>query len=772
MLRVRCLLPLLLVLLAPALALAQTITTRTDIFDFRNGIRLGGTPFPAFSGESGECLRGDGTWAECMSGSGAGGDASTNTSTSVDSEITLFSGTGGKTLKRATGSGLGLLTDGVLSTYAGASCTNQFPRSLSASGAATCASVAATDLASTTGAGSTVVLGTSPTFTTSLTTPLALGGSGVGSTLTLQSTSGVGSSDSIRFLVGNNGATEAGRFTTEGRLGLGGATAPTVALQVGTGDDLNWVNSPRALVMSIKQGTSGSPVTTLNPTFKIDRTQDLNDGGVDLSEVNVAALFVNRASGTQRGQAVGMQGIGIYDGSHAEGDAFGGFFVGSSTQRVGGGIFAVGRANAAGVEANAAELVVNNNTGSPETWDPTDGRPTLSALWLNCLTAQCTAAINITNSFGFQFDVGIGFPATNNGGFVGGVANYGIRDNSDAVNFLSIEGNHTKAIQVADQGAGDVLIGTTTSSGQLSVGGTYDTAFAQRVSFTGTLQSSVTSTQNYLSVSPTYTPDGASISNILNVLSNPTLGTFSLNVGTFAGFRGRVDIGAGYAGVASNGFAYDTGSPSIGGSVHFTTYAHFNGAAITGNGNGITSGTVTNYGMLINAISAAPGGGGTLNNTGVRVVVPTGAGAGTETSRGVHISGNGGGDTIWAFQSESTATSQFVGPLLLPNPSAQTIAGGDTITADACGGVKRISSASAVTTNTTNSITAPAAANSGCKMTICNMNAADAITLDHNANIHLTGAGNLALAAGSCVDFLSTGASGVWKQTTAQFAAS
>jgi len=43
------------------------------------------------------------------------GDFSSNTSSSVDGEIVLFSGTGGKTGKRATGSGLAKLTSGVLS---------------------------------------------------------------------------------------------------------------------------------------------------------------------------------------------------------------------------------------------------------------------------------------------------------------------------------------------------------------------------------------------------------------------------------------------------------------------------------------------------------------------------------------------------------------------------------------------------------------------------------------------------------------------------------
>ena len=50
-----------------------------------------------------------------VSASGAG-DFSSNTSSSVDGEVVLFSGTGGKTGKRATGSGLAKLTSGVLGT--------------------------------------------------------------------------------------------------------------------------------------------------------------------------------------------------------------------------------------------------------------------------------------------------------------------------------------------------------------------------------------------------------------------------------------------------------------------------------------------------------------------------------------------------------------------------------------------------------------------------------------------------------------------------------
>lgn len=99
--------------------------------------------------------------------------------------------------------------------------------------------------------------------------------------------------------------------------------------------------------------------------------------------------------------------------------------------------------------------------------------------------------------------------------------------------------------------------------------------------------------------------------------------------------------------------------------------------------------------------------------------------------------------------------------------ATQVIGAGGTIAADSCGGVKRVSSAAAVTTDTTNTFTAPAAANAGCVLHVCNENAADAITLDFNANFQSAAAGNVVLGALDCVSVASSGASGKWYQISA-----
>jgi hypothetical protein len=83
------------------------------------------------------------------------------------------------------------------------------------------------------GAASTVLAGL-----TSVTDPLLIGGTGTGSSLTLQSTSGIGVTDFVRAVVGNNGAIEGWRVLSNGFMGINN-TNPQNALVVGGAGGVN-----------------------------------------------------------------------------------------------------------------------------------------------------------------------------------------------------------------------------------------------------------------------------------------------------------------------------------------------------------------------------------------------------------------------------------------------------------------------------------------------------------------------------------------------------
>jgi len=76
---------------------------------------------------------------------------------------------------------------------------------------------------------------TDPSFSSSLTVPLLVGGSSVGSNITYKSTTGIGTTTGIahQWLGGTNGATILGTLLNNARLGLGTVTNPLVTLDVG-----------------------------------------------------------------------------------------------------------------------------------------------------------------------------------------------------------------------------------------------------------------------------------------------------------------------------------------------------------------------------------------------------------------------------------------------------------------------------------------------------------------------------------------------------------
>ncbi len=93
------------------------------------------------AGNSGECLKSGGsgapTWGDCGEGGGGAPVDATYIVQTANPDLPNEQAMGAL----GTGIVLNTTTTGVQSIYAGTSCTNQFPRALSASGVATCASV-------------------------------------------------------------------------------------------------------------------------------------------------------------------------------------------------------------------------------------------------------------------------------------------------------------------------------------------------------------------------------------------------------------------------------------------------------------------------------------------------------------------------------------------------------------------------------------------------------------------------------------------------------
>lgn len=110
------------------------------------------------------------------------------------------------------------------------------------------------------GAAGTVLVGgatipsytATPTITTSLTTPLIIGGTAVGSTLTLKSTTGVGVNDAIIGLIGNNGNVEVMRLDSTN------AKFTSVFFDTALGTHGFLSNGTGANILTISNATAGT----------------------------------------------------------------------------------------------------------------------------------------------------------------------------------------------------------------------------------------------------------------------------------------------------------------------------------------------------------------------------------------------------------------------------------------------------------------------------------------------------------------------------------
>lgn len=221
--------------------------------------------------------------------------------------------------------------------------------------------------------------------------------------------------------------------------------------------------------------------------------------------------------------------------------------------------------------------------------------------------------------------------------------------------------------------------GTVIASTGISNAASFTTVSTAALNYAPTWTYTATSGASAVSISPVLVPAGASSSLQSGVIAAPALGTSSVNITTARALVGQFISSAGYSGTVTTGIAVLGTFTNAGTNPITNAYAVF--ANALSNGNGITSGTVQNFGLHAAASTAAAAAGGAVINRSVNLVLGTGSGAGTTSNYGLYITGNGGtggGGTTnnFAIFSDSTAASSIAGGLTV---AAVAIPAGGTL---------------------------------------------------------------------------------------------
>lgn len=257
---------------------------------------------------------------------------------------------------------------------------------------------------------------------------------------------------------------------------IGGGAQPVVLMQadgvtpiaVGTlaqGDSQSIYNATTAQLLAISKGTAASPDTSVNPLLKVERLITIPESAVGGDGADQLASIVGIGVGTA---ACETQPVGVFGGAKTSStagapgnDACGLYGVGqalSGATGVGIGGFFAGRRESDAGKYTGVEIAAGNFGTSNVDYNPA-GFSGAHGIWLNPTgNADGAAGLTISNTQGRQFDVGIAFTAQVTGGKTGGVKNTSIRDDSNAVNSILINGTHTVGIGVAS-GAGPVIVG-------------------------------------------------------------------------------------------------------------------------------------------------------------------------------------------------------------------------------------------------------------------------------------------------------------------------
>lgn len=215
---------------------------------------------------------------------------------------------------------------------------------------------------------------------------------------------------------------------------------------------------------------------------------------------------------------------------------------------------------------------------------------------------------------------------------------------------------------------GSFGIGTASPAADFDIEGTYTSSNSAVIKVAPTVVSSATGTQFAFQSQPTFNPSGASLSLLYGGYFRPRMsGSSSMSIGTVGVVTTLPEQITGYSGTIANLYEfYAQDALLASGTNPITAFSQFYSSGST-NGNGITSGTIANYGFRGQGSTASAASGGVVQNYNMYFTLGTGSGAGSTTNFGLRITGNGGtpiggGSTAnYAVYDDSTAPAYFQG---------------------------------------------------------------------------------------------------------------
>lgn len=189
----------------------------------------------------------------------------------------------------------------------------------------------------------------------------------------------------------------------------------------------------------------------------------------------------------------------------------------------------------------------------------------------------------------------------------------------------------------------------------------YTTVNTPIIDFSNTYNFSSTANFSAMQFKPKLVPTGPSAGAMNAVVVTGNVDSSSIDMTQMRSLNVNSIVSAGYSGTIGSYSGLLVNQLANNGTKRVNTSYGIYVNGTTTNGNTITSGTVSNYGIFATGSSAAAGTGGVVKNYTASLTLPTGSSS-TTTNYGLRITGNGGvAPTNYGIYNDSTAANYFAG---------------------------------------------------------------------------------------------------------------